>query len=114
MSFSRQILAGLVLGVALGLFLGEDASFLGFAADGFVQLLQMTVLPYITVSLVRGLGSLDPDEAKRLGWRTGRVLLALWGLALGIALLFPLAFPAVERRPSSAPRSCSPAATSTS
>lgn len=96
MSFSRQILVGLVAGIALGLFLGEAASSLGFAAEGFVQLLQMTVLPYVTVSLVRGLGSLGPDEAKRLGWRTGRVLLAFWGLALGFAFLFPLAFPVVE------------------
>ncbi len=96
MSFSRQILVGLVAGIALGLFLGEAASFLSFVADGFVQLLQMTVLPYVTVSMVRGLGSLGPDEAKRLGWRTGRVLLAFWGLALGLAFLFPLAFPAVE------------------
>jgi Na+/H+-dicarboxylate symporter/ABC-type amino acid transport substrate-binding protein len=96
LSFSRQILVGVAAGIALGLFLGETASFLSFAADGFVQLLQMTVLPYVTVSLVRGLGSLGAREAKLLGWRTGRILLVFWGVALGLAFLFPLAFPVVE------------------
>ena len=56
----------------------------------------MTVLPYVTVSLVRGLGSLGAGEAKLLGWRTGRILLVFWGVALGLAFLFPLAFPVVE------------------
>jgi Na+/H+-dicarboxylate symporter len=69
---------------------------LSIAADGFVQLLQMTVLPYVTVSLVYGLGSLSPSEAKQLGWRTGLILLAVWGLALGVAFLLPLAFPPIE------------------
>ena len=114
LSFSRQILVGVAAGIALGLFLGEAASFLGFAADGFVQLLQMTVLPYVTVSLVRGLGSLRPDEAKHLGWRTGRILLVFWGVALGLAFLFPSRFPWSKALPSSARRSFSPASTSTS
>ena len=45
MTFSRQILVGLALGVLTGLFLGERAAALKWAADGFVKLLQMMVLP---------------------------------------------------------------------
>ena len=56
MSFSRQILVGLTLGIAAGLFFGEDAAALKWAADGFVKLLQMMVLPYITVSIIGSLG----------------------------------------------------------
>ena len=59
MSLSTRILLGLVLGVATGLFFGEHVAFLGVAGDGFVMLLQMTVLPYVTVSLVHGLGSVS-------------------------------------------------------
>ena len=59
MSFSRKILVGLVLGVAIGLFLGDRAAPFRFLADGFIRLLQMTVLPYVTVSLIAGIGSLD-------------------------------------------------------
>ena len=58
MTFSRKILVGLALGILVGLFFGEQALALKWAADGFVKLLQMTVLPYVTVSIVESLGSL--------------------------------------------------------
>ena len=71
MSFSRRILVGLGLGIVVGLFLGDDALILKWAADGFVKLLQMTVLPYVTVSIVESLGALQGAEARRLGLRAG-------------------------------------------
>jgi Na+/H+-dicarboxylate symporter len=96
MSQSRRILLGLAAGVATGLFLGERTAALEWAADGFVKLLQMTVLPYVTLSIVISLGSLTYDQAARLGRRAGAVLLGLWGLALIFAFLIPLAFPNVQ------------------
>lgn len=96
MSFSKQILVGLLAGVAIGLFLGERAAVFGFAATGFVKLLQVTVLPYMTVSLVGNLGRLDYQQARELAWRAGSILLCLWAIALALAALFPLAFPSVE------------------
>ena len=59
MTFTRKILIGLGAGIAVGLFFGESANVLKWAADGFVKLLQMTVLPYVTLSIVTSLGSLD-------------------------------------------------------
>jgi Na+/H+-dicarboxylate symporter/ABC-type amino acid transport substrate-binding protein len=96
MSQSNKILLGLVLGVATGLFLGERATVFKWAADGFVKLLQMTVLPYVTISIISSLGSLSYEEAKTLGLRAGAVLLVLWAIALGFSFLFPLVFPNVE------------------
>lgn len=96
MSSGRKILVGLVLGVATGLLLGDDAAPFRFLADGFIRLLQMTVLPYITVSLVAGIGALDPATARRLFLRVGALTLVLWALALGAVFLMPLAFPALE------------------
>ena len=96
MSFSHRILLGLATGVALGLFLGEYASVLKWAADGFVKLLQMTVLPYVTLSIVTSLGSLTYAQARTLGVRAGAVLILLWGVALIFAFLIPLAFPEAE------------------
>ena len=96
MSFSRQVLVGLVAGLAVGLFFGEYVAPLKILADGFVKLLQMTVLPYVMISIVSSLGALNADEAKRLGLKAGAVLLVLWLIALGFACLFPLAFPDVE------------------
>jgi Na+/H+-dicarboxylate symporter/ABC-type amino acid transport substrate-binding protein len=96
MTFSRKILVGLVLGVATGLFLGDRAAPLHFLADAFVRLLQMTVLPYVTVSMIAGIGSLDAAVARRLFLRVGALTLVLWGLALGAVFLMPLAFPTIE------------------
>ena len=58
-SATRNILIGLGLGPWWASSLGERAAILQFAADGYLRLLQMTVLPYVIVSLVTGIGSLD-------------------------------------------------------
>ncbi len=93
MSFSRKILAGLVLGIAVGVFLGELVSPLEVVAEGFIRLLQMTVLPYVTISIIFSLGTLNPAEAKRLGIKAGATIVGLWAVALAFAFLFPLVFP---------------------
>jgi len=95
-SFSKQILVGLLAGVAVGLFFGERAAVFAFAATGFVKLLQITVLPYMTVSLIANLGRLDYQQARELALRAGSILVCLWAVALALAFLFPLAFPVVE------------------
>jgi Na+/H+-dicarboxylate symporter len=96
MTSSTKILVGLVSGVIVGLFFGEHAGVLKVVADGFVKLLQMTVLPYITISIVTSLGILSFDQVKTLGLRAGVVLIGLWCLALVFTFLLPLAFPATE------------------
>jgi Na+/H+-dicarboxylate symporter/ABC-type amino acid transport substrate-binding protein len=96
MSLTKKILAGLGAGVVVGLFLGEYAAPFQFAADAFVKLLQMTVLPYVTVSIVKSLGSLTIADARTLGLRGGAVLVTLWGIGLTFAFLIPLTFPTVE------------------
>jgi Na+/H+-dicarboxylate symporter/ABC-type amino acid transport substrate-binding protein len=96
MTFSRRILLGLFSGILAGLFLGERASVTAWVADGFVKLLQMMVLPYITVSIIASLGSLETSELRTLGLRTAAVIAALWFVALGFAFLIPVTFPAID------------------
>jgi Na+/H+-dicarboxylate symporter/ABC-type amino acid transport substrate-binding protein len=96
MASSRRILIGLALGIVTGLFFGEEAAVLKWAADGFIKLLQMMVLPYITVSIIASLGSLNPSELRTLGARAAVVIGGLWLLALVCAFLIPLTFPSVE------------------
>ena len=79
MTFSQKILVGLAAGMAVGLFLGEMVGPLAVVADGFVKLLQMTVLPYVTVSIITSLGSINLTEAKSLGLRAGAVLVGVVG-----------------------------------
>ena len=54
MSFTSKILLGLALGILTGIFLGEMAAPFTIGGEVYIGLLQMTVLPYIVVSLTKG------------------------------------------------------------
>ena len=69
-------------GIALGLFLGELAAPFEILADAYVRLLQMTVLPYVVVSLIGGVGRLSAQQARMIGSRGGALILFLDGPAI--------------------------------
>ncbi len=89
-----QVLIGLVLGAVTGVFLGELAAPLGIIGRVFIGLLQMTVLPYIVVSLSAGLGRLSYAEAKTLALRGGGFIPLFWAIALVAVVAIALSFPA--------------------
>lgn len=97
MKFSRKVLIGLAAGIATGLFFGELVAPLTVMADGFIRLLQMTVLPYVTLSIVANIGKLTYVQARTVGLRTVAVMGVIWVASIVIAYLSPLAFPDVER-----------------
>lgn len=90
---AEQVLIGLVLGIATGVFFGEMVHTLKIVGDAFIMLLQIAVIPYIVASLITALGRLTLDDAKNLGLKAGGVLLLLWGIGVVVLLLTPLAFP---------------------
>src|SRR5512139_3896279 len=92
-SLSKQILVGLAAGVAAGLFFGEKAAFLELPAKAFVQLLQVTVLPYVIGSLIVGVARGTPEQARRLASKGGTALVLLWALGLLLVFLTPLGLP---------------------
>jgi Na+/H+-dicarboxylate symporter len=96
LSLSARIGIAIAAGVAVGLFFGERAAPLQVLADAYIKLLQMTVLPYVTVSIVSGLGGLAATEIRTLGRRVGVILIVMWILGLTIVMLTPLAFPVKE------------------
>jgi len=95
-SFTKLIFLGLGLGILVGLFLGETAAVFHVAAEIYVKLLQMTVLPYVMISLITGIGSLTYTAARTLLVKVGGVLLVLWAIMLTLVFLTPLAFPTWE------------------
>ncbi len=97
LALATRILISLVLGVACGLFFGEGASILHPIGTAFIRLLQMSVLPYVAVSLVACLGGMTLAEAGRLASRTGLVLLVTWLIAISIVMLIGLGFPDWEK-----------------
>ena len=92
---SLRILAGLLAGVAVGLFFGEGAAVLQPVADLYIRGMQMTVLPYLVLTLVGGLGQLDPATARRLGLQATALLSLLIVLACAVIVVMPLAYPAL-------------------
>ncbi len=92
-NLSRQILVGLILGVLTGLFFGDYAGNLDIIGQGFVALLQMSILPYMMVSLIGGIGQLSYEKAGNLALTAGAVLIISWVLAFLVVFVLPLAFP---------------------
>jgi Na+/H+-dicarboxylate symporter/ABC-type amino acid transport substrate-binding protein len=95
-SLSTQILIGLTFGLFVGLFLGEKASALAIVGRAYIGLIQMSILPYMVVSLMLGIGSLSYEKAGKLAITGGIVLVASWFLAFAIVFLMPLAFPSIK------------------
>jgi Na+/H+-dicarboxylate symporter len=96
LGLSTWILIGLCAGIVVGLMFGEYCAFLKIVGDAFIRLLQMTILPFIVVSIIKGIGSLSVETARQLFARAGLLLLLFWGIALGIVFLLPFAFPEIE------------------
>jgi proton glutamate symport protein len=91
---STKILIGLVGGIACGIFLGEYTYPLKIVGDAFVALLQMTVLPFIVVSLIANFGRLRLLQTRRLAVEGGLIMAFLWLNGFTAVVLFAHCFPA--------------------
>jgi len=91
-----RILIGLLLGIATGIFFGELCRPLKVVGDVFVGLLQMTVLPFIIVTLIANVARLSIEKGKTLLGRAVIVWLGLLLVGASILVFMSLAFP--ERR----------------
>lgn len=96
MSLSTKVLLGLAAGIATGIFFGELAAPLSLVGHAFILLLQITVLPFMVVALISGLGRLSVKDAMSIARSGGVVLLALWAIIMAAVLAFPVAFPEWE------------------
>ena len=96
LSSSAQMLWALFIGLLVGLFFGEMVAWMSVIGNSVILLMQMTVFPYIVVSLVGGIGTLTKENASMLFSRAGIIMLLLWLLGIVVIFLMPLAFPEVE------------------
>ena len=93
MSFTLKILTGLFLGIFTGLFLGEIAAPFSVVGEAFIGLLQMTVLPYIVVTLIGNIGGISWSKRRGLLVAGISVLVVLLALGVVVLLAIPMAFP---------------------
>lgn len=89
-----SILIGVAAGAAAGLLFGRRTAILTLPAVAFVKLLEMTVLPYVVVSIVSCIGRLNAAQARTLALRVGGVLALIWLIVIATTFLMPLMFPA--------------------
>ena len=93
LSLSAWIFFGLGLGVLFGLFFGELCRPLTFVGKAFIMLLQMGVFPYMVVTLIQGVGSLAPGDAKLMAGKGSLMLVLFWIAGLVVIFVFTYAFP---------------------
>ena len=70
-SLSSKIFFGFGLSIVTGLFFGDMVGWLKVVGNVYINLLQMTVLPYVILSLIIGLASLDYRQAVLLARKGG-------------------------------------------
>ena len=89
----QRVIVALILGIGCGIFVGEPAGHLEILGNVYIRLLQMTVLPYVLVSIIGGLGRLDANMAASIGMKAVKVILFIWLAVMVTLLLIPLAYP---------------------
>ena len=90
---SVKILIAMAIGIAVGAYYMHVPNFVDGAANAFVLLLQMTALPYISLSLIVGIGGLSKAAAKQSLLPSVITLIGLTSIVLTFILLAPIAFP---------------------
>jgi len=93
LSLSAWIFIGLGLGLLVGLFFGELCRPLNVVGKAFIMLLQMGVFPYMVVTLIQGVGSLSPGDAKLMAGKGSLMLVVFWIAGLVVIFAFTYAFP---------------------
>jgi len=96
LTLGTRILIGVLAGIVIGVFLGEWSAPFQIAGDVYVGLLQMTVLPYVVVTLISKIGSFTYQRAAEIARHGAVVLLVLWGVSLATVMLLPLSLPSWE------------------
>ena len=87
------VFIGGVLGIVLGIFVGDDARFLRPIGRLYVMLLEVAVYPYLICSLVHGLGSMSPSHAWKLFLSGWRFYVALWIITFGLLIVLAQGIP---------------------
>lgn len=96
LSLSTRILIGLGFGILTGIFFGELVKPLEIVSNAYIRLMQMTVIPYMAVALVVGLGQLSLSQAKLLAAKGLILLLVFWAIAFVVLFLVPFSFPDIQ------------------
>jgi len=90
---SLLIISAMFIGLYLGSVISINYAIIDSIAGAFVKALQMTVLPYIALSLMVGIGGLSPTKAQQTMKKSFVIIFLMMALVLFFIFIAPLAFP---------------------
>ena len=87
------IIIAMIIGIVVGIFMGEDASIFKPLGDFFIQLIKMLVVPLVFVSIVSGAAALGETKSAGLvgGLSIGYMMITTV-IAISVALMLSVAF----------------------
>ncbi len=91
------VLAGAVLGLAIGFYHPSLATGIAPVGEVYVRLMEVVVLPYLMSSLVLGLGSLSRGTAGKLFEKSWIIYLGLWGISFAAIYTGAMTVPRVDQ-----------------
>ncbi|MCI0382745.1 MAG: cation:dicarboxylase symporter family transporter [Chlamydiae bacterium] len=86
LSFPLQMALATILGILVGLFLGEICSVFSPWADAYIMILKITAIPYLITAIIHGIGQLNSGQAKQI-FKKGVFFLAL-ALFINISMIY--------------------------
>jgi Na+/H+-dicarboxylate symporter/ABC-type amino acid transport substrate-binding protein len=90
---SVQIISAMFIGIVLGNMVAITYPLIDSTANAFVKALQMTVLPYIALSLMVGIGGLSPIRAQQTLNKSLVIITIMIAVVLFFIFIAPLSFP---------------------
>lgn len=93
MSIGYQAFLAAIIGILAGLFFGPYCSIVKPLGDVYIMLLQMVALPYLSFSIIHGLGSMAPVTGKKLFRQGWHFWVFLWALIFAIIFLLSFLIP---------------------
>jgi len=93
LGLSAKSFLGMGFGLVAGIVFGGSAEVLQPIGTAFIRLLQMTVLPYLVVSLALGICSIESGLLRRMGKYMVFALLTTWGIGITAVYVLGQAFP---------------------
>ena len=87
------IIIAMIVGIVVGIFMGEDASIFKPMGDFFIQLIKMLVVPLVFISIISGAAALGETKSAGLvgGLSIGYMMLTTVvaiSVALGLSVIF--------------------------
>jgi Na+/H+-dicarboxylate symporter/ABC-type amino acid transport substrate-binding protein len=93
MSLALQMAIATVLGILVGLFLGDICQVFAPWSNAYVMILKITILPYLVGAIIHGLGTLSKAQAQQILKRGILFITLAWVINLSMVYVLNFSFP---------------------